>query len=162
MRASGSLFDFLKAPRMEGYSRVLYDHDGAENTSIGVGHLVHLGRMNPHNSAEAKFKNGLTDSQIEELFREDVRAPEREVNDHVRVPLTQNQFDALVSRAFNLRRAAFIDSTLLRLLNQGDYIGAAGQFSYLSSAYDKTHHSRRSLGGLEYRRGQEEALFSKR
>ena len=37
--------DFLKAPRMEGYSKVLYDNDGADNTTIGVGHFVHSGRL---------------------------------------------------------------------------------------------------------------------
>ena len=154
--------DFLKAPRMEGYSKVLYDNDGADNTTIGVGHFVHSGRLDSSNPAEAKFKNGLTDSQVEQLFWEDVRNPEREVDTHVRVPLTPNQFDALVSLAFNLRPRAFDHSTLLRVLKHGDYDGAAKHFAEFRYAYDKLHHERRHLPGLDHRRDEEQELFSRR
>lgn len=44
------------------------------------------------------------------------------------VPLNQNQFDALVSFAFNVGLEALGGSTLLRVLNDGDYQGAAEQF----------------------------------
>lgn len=46
----------------------------------------------------------------------------------VTVPLNQNQFDALVSLAYNIGVGAFADSTLLRELNQSDFQGAAEQF----------------------------------
>jgi GH24 family phage-related lysozyme (muramidase) len=50
------------------------------------------------------------------------------VNELVKVPMTQGQFDALVSLVFNIGRAQFATSTLLRLLNVGDKAGAAAQF----------------------------------
>jgi lysozyme len=156
MRASGNLFDFLKAKGMEGYSLVLYEHDGGHNTSIGVGHFVHPGGLDPSNPKEAKFKNGLTASQVEQLFRDDERDPEREVCSRVLVPLTQNQFDALVSFAFNLHWGEFASSTLLRMLNQGDYDGAAKQFQYWLRS-GKGHPP-----GLHHRRDQETALFGQR
>lgn len=51
------------------------------------------------------------------------------VNDHVTVPLTQNQFDALVDFTFNCGGPAFKTSTLLKKLNAGDYAGACAQFA---------------------------------
>lgn len=156
MHASRNLFDFLKAPRMEGYSLVLYEHDGGHNTSIGVGHFVHSGGLDPTNPKEAKFKNGLTASQVEQLFWDDERAPEHEVCSDVRVPLTQNQFDALVSFAFNLYGGEFASSTLLKMLNEGDYQGAADQFHRFHLA------NHRPAPGLPHRRDEEKALFRQR
>src|SRR5579864_6238940 len=50
------------------------------------------------------------------------------VNKVVHVPLTQNQFDALVDFVFNLGSGSFQSSTLLRKLNAKDYAGAAAEF----------------------------------
>lgn len=50
------------------------------------------------------------------------------VNEAVRIPLTQGQFDALVTFAYNIGAAAFRTSTLLELLNSNDIEGAAQQF----------------------------------
>jgi lysozyme len=49
-----------------------------------------------------------------------------DINRLVTVPLNQNQFDALLSFQYNT--GALANSTLLKLLNAGDYAGAAGQF----------------------------------
>lgn len=51
------------------------------------------------------------------------------VNRLVKVPLTQHQFDALVDFCFNAGNTAFAGSTLLRMLNAGDYDGASKQFA---------------------------------
>ncbi len=48
--------------------------------------------------------------------------------DPVAVPLTQNQFDALVSLIYNIGEGNFASSTLLKMLNAGNYRGAADQF----------------------------------
>ena len=141
---------------MEGYSRFLYDHDGAGNTTIGVGHFVHAGKKDPHNSSEEKFKNGLTDSQVESLFWSDMSQPVSDITDHVRVPLTQNQFDALASLVFNIGPTGFNDSKLLTLLNEGDYCGAANHFEDFRYA----HH--RLVTGLPERRRAEKELFVRR
>lgn len=50
------------------------------------------------------------------------------INNNVKVPLTQNQFDALVCFVYNIGVGNFKSSTMLSLINQGDYNGAAKQF----------------------------------
>jgi lysozyme len=86
--------------------------------TIGVGHT------GPH------VYEGLawTDQQITDALRDDVKIAEDCINKYVHVPLTQNQFDALVSFIFNIGITHFITSTLLRDLNAGDYVKAAEDF----------------------------------
>lgn len=71
----------------------------------------------------------------------------------VKAPLNQNQFDALVSFAYNLGLGALQESTLLKLLNSGDYAGAADEFPKWDRAGGHV------VGGLERRRMAEQALF---
>lgn len=63
-----------------------------------------------------------------DIFHSDVKWAEDAVNKYITVPLTQNQFDALVSFVFNIGASAFKKSTLRKILNQGDYEGAIKQF----------------------------------
>lgn len=51
------------------------------------------------------------------------------VSQLVRVPLTQGQWEALTDFCFNVGAEAFAHSTMCKLLNAGDYIGAANEFS---------------------------------
>lgn len=95
----------------------------------------------------------ITDAQAEELLREDVARFEPEVLRLVKVPLSQSQFDALVSFAYNLGSKNLGGSTLLRMLNAGDYKGAAGQFERWNKAGGKV------LAGLTRRRAAERKLF---
>lgn len=71
----------------------------------------------------------ITQQQADERFAVDLHTAETAVNSYVKVPLNQNQFDALISLVFNIGAEAFEESTLLKLLNQSSYIGAAAQFS---------------------------------
>lgn len=80
---------------------------------------------------------------------------ERAVSSSVKVPLTQNQFDALVSLTYNIGPGAFKHSTLLKLLNQGDYAGASQQFDVWIKAGGQT------VQGLVNRRAVEKAYFLK-
>lgn len=75
------------------------------------------------------------------------------VNSLVTVPLTQPEFDALVDFVYNAGAEAFHGSTMLRLLNAGDYHGAAGQFERWDHAGGK------EVAGLLRRRKAEEAEF---
>ncbi len=71
----------------------------------------------------------------------------------VTVDLDQDQFDALVSFTFNLGAGNLQSSTLLKLLNQGEYTQAADQFLRWNKA------GGRVLPGLTRRREAERALF---
>jgi GH24 family phage-related lysozyme (muramidase) len=95
----------------------------------------------------------ITEKQAEALLRKDIAWAEKAVNNLVVVPLTQNQFDALVSFVFNVGEGAFSTSTLLRLLNSGDYNGAANQFLRWNK------QKGRVLNGLTKRREEERKLF---
>src|ERR1700756_2482697 len=104
--------------RYEGFRSELYD-DPAGNCTIGFGHLVHLG---PTDGSEApELCAGITRQQALELLRTDAHTAAEAVRTRVTVPLSQPQFDALVSFAFNVGAGAFAGSTLLRLLNAGEY-----------------------------------------
>ena len=69
----------------------------------------------------------ITLQHAEEYFNKDIAQFVNSVNMLVKVPLTQGQFDALVSFAFNCGIANFRSSTLLRLLNSGNYEEAGEQ-----------------------------------
>lgn len=69
----------------------------------------------------------ITKEKAHELFQKDVAWAEDAVN-LVKAPLTQNQFDALVSFVFNIGAGAWKRSTMLKMLNAGDYAGATKQF----------------------------------
>lgn len=91
--------------------------------TVGIGHTASAGNPDPRKMPRDKDQPM---DRIIEIFRSDLRKYEREVNDAARVPLEQHEFDALVSFHFNtggIRRAR-----LTRLLNEGDYPGAAEAF----------------------------------
>lgn len=87
------------------------------------------------------------------MFASELADCERAVSAAVTVSLSQSQFDALVSFAYNVGIGAFRSSTLLRKLNAGDYQGAADQFLL----WDK--NDGKVMRGLTRRRQAERALF---
>lgn len=91
--------------------------------TIGYGHTRYV---HPNDTC--------TQAQAEQWLQQDIQLCVDEVNKYVTVPLTQGEFDALVDFAFNLGCASLNGSTLLRLLNQGDHQGAAGEFEKWSHA----------------------------
>jgi lysozyme len=95
----------------------------------------------------------ITQDQADALLLSDIAAAVTFVNQAVTVPLQQNQFDALVDFAFNLGRAALSGSTLLKLLNAGNFPGATAQFP----AWD--HAGGQVVAGLLRRRQAEQAMF---
>ncbi|MFV3380265.1 lysozyme [Pseudomonas sp. NY15354] len=95
----------------------------------------------------------ISKEQAERMLLNDVQRFEPEVERLVTVPLSQNQWDALVSFAYNLGSANLESSTLRRLLNSGDYAAAADQFPRWNKAGGKV------LAGLARRREAERALF---
>lgn len=97
----------------------------------------------------------ITQAEAETLLIKDLGRFETAVDKYVKVPVTQAMFDALVSFAFNCGEGALAESTLLRLLNQKDYTGAAAQFDRWVKGPNG------ALPGLVRRRDAEEALFRK-
>lgn len=93
-------------------------------------------------------------AQAEAWRCEDTAAAESAVNHMVRVPMTQGEFDALVDFVFNLGAQAFSGSTLLRLLNAGNYAAAADEFA----KWD--HCGGKEVAGLLRRRLAEKAEFA--
>lgn len=86
--------------------------------TIGVGHT----------GPEVVEGSVITKDEAISIFQKDVKWAEDAVNNKVEVPLNQNQFDALVSFIFNIGETAWYKSTMLRLLNKGDYEGVIKQF----------------------------------
>lgn len=94
-----------------------------------------------------------TQAQADAWLVQEYDAFERKVRALIKVAVTPNQLGALVSFAYNVGVGALQSSTLLRLLNQGDYTGAAAQFARWDKAAGKT------LAGLTRRRKAEADLF---
>lgn len=95
----------------------------------------------------------ITNAEATALLREDVANFENAVTRAVRVPITENQFAALVSFAYNVGSGALNSSTLLRRLNAGDTFGAADEFLRWNRAGGSV------LAGLTRRRAAERELF---
>ncbi|WP_374951120.1 lysozyme [Mucilaginibacter sp.] len=83
------------------------------------------------------------------------------VNQQVKVPLNQNQFNALVSFAYNVGTGALQKSTLLHKLNQSDYQGAADQLLAWNKVTDPRSEQKVVSKTLSNRRLQERSLFLK-
>lgn len=111
--------------------------------TIGVGHT----------GPDVKPGMVITLDRSDELLRSDLARFESAVSGLLRVPVSQGQFDALVSLAFNVGSGAVGKSTLLRLLNAGDKAGAADEFLRWNKAGGKV------LPGLTARRAAERDLF---
>lgn len=99
----------------------------------------------------------ITKLHADRFLMEDVEEVEGAVNRMVAVPLTQGQFDALVSFAFNLGAGKLSRSTLLKQLNKGNYSLAAGQFERW--VYASQRGMKVKLHGLVVRREEEKELF---
>lgn len=95
----------------------------------------------------------ITELQAEQLFKKELNKFEIAVTNLVKVPLAENQFSALVSFTYNVGMEALRNSTLLKLLNQGNYLKAADEFPRWNKAGGKV------LPGLVTRRAKERALF---
>lgn len=102
-----------------------------------------------------------TDAQADKALAQDVAQFERDVTSLVKVQINQNQFDALVSFAYNCGSdidsddiaEGLGDSTLLKKLNAGDYDGAANEFPKWNKSGGKV------MSGLTKRRAAERSLF---
>lgn len=117
------------------------DPPGSGRYSIGIGHAgAHAGQV-------------ITTAQGWQFFDDDIAAVEHTINDLVKVPLSQGQYDALADFIFNEGVGHFETSTLLKLLNAGDYAGAAAQLPRWDYAGGQVNED------LEARRAQDQQEF---
>jgi lysozyme len=115
-------------------------------TTIGWGTTGELGhKISPGTVWTAK--------ECDDAFLNDMRQFENAVKHAVKVPLTQYQFDALVSFTYNCGQGALQKSTLLKRVNAKDFAGAAGEFRKWNKGGGKV------LAGLTRRRASESLLF---
>ena len=132
--------DFIA--RWEGMELQVYK-DSAGLDTIGVGHLVR---------ASEDFSEGITETEALAILEADMHEA-IQCDQNVDVDLDDAQAAALCSFCFNLGCKAFNGSTLLRLLNQGNYRAAALQFG----RWD--HAGGVRVKGLTNRRAAEMNLF---
>jgi lysozyme len=110
--------------------------------TIGYGHIKNV-----------KEGDSINRDEAEHLLEEELPEYEGYINDMVKVPLNQCQFDALCAWVYNLGPTNLNDSTLLKLLNAGDYHLIPSQIKRWNKAGGKT------LQGLIRRREAEALLF---
>jgi lysozyme len=102
----------------------------------------------------------ITRAEADARLRSDAEEAAAAVRRSVRVPLSQAQFDALVSWTFNLGTGALASSTLLRRLNRGDYEGAAEEIQRWNKLRDAESGELVVSQGLVNRRRAEREMFS--
>lgn len=146
MHISPSGIDLIR--NFESLRLNAYD-DGVGVWTIGFGTTKYP------NGTRVKKGDTCTLDQAKAYMHNDLKAFEQTVSSAVKVPINQNQFDALVSLAYNIGSTAFKNSTLVKRLNEGNYKAAAEQFGLWVNARGKR------LQGLVNRRAIEKALFLK-
>lgn len=145
MKLSENGINMLK--EFEGFKSIPY-LDSANVPTIGYGSTFYANNQ-PVTMTDAP----ISEEQAHRLMIKVLARFELAVNDAVKVPINQNQFDALVLLTYNIGIGAFNGSTLLKELNKGNYSAAAGQFKWWRMAGGKV------LKGLVTRRAKEKTLF---
>ena len=141
---------------VEGIRLQVYK-DSAGLDTIAVGHLL----TDAEKAAGAiqiagfpvPYAQGLTRGQVDALLGQDLLVAETVVNANITVPLTQGQFDALVSFVFNIGGGKFLRSTLFAELQSGNYADVPTQLRAYKYAGGKVD------AGLINRREKEVALW---
>jgi lysozyme len=115
MAIAKSTLDFIT--KEEGARNKAYK-DSKGLPTIGVGHLIKA-------DEQYLLTATLTDEQVQELLRSDLKWCSEAVETSVKVPLQQHQFDALYSLCFNIGETNFKKSTVVKKINENDLQGAA-------------------------------------
>jgi len=115
MAIAKSTLDFIT--KEEGSRNKAYQ-DSKGLWTIGVGHLI-------KEDEQYLLTANLTNDQVEDLLRKDLKWCSEAVETSVKVPLQQHQFDALYSLCFNIGGTNFSNSTVVKKINQNDMQGAA-------------------------------------
>lgn len=157
MRIDQAGIDFIKS--VEGVKPFAY-LDVAGLPTVGAGHLLTQDELTSGkiyiDGRSYKYHDGLPDDVIDRLLLRDLHIAELVVNSNVKVKLTQSQYNALVSFAFNVGVGAFRKSTLLRVLNESNYVSVPDQMRrWVFSAGQQ-------IRGLKKRREKEIELWNEK
>ena len=160
LAGGGAVLTMHLIKRLEGLRLEVYQ-DVAGFWTVGYGHLItQADNLYPYSDVTE-----ITEAEADRLLAQDMRIAQGIVAQHVRVPLTPAQRDALVSFVFNIGPGApgakdgFVylkngqPSTMLRKINAGDFEGAAAEFDKWVLAGGQR------VNGLIARRAEERALF---
>ncbi len=124
------------------------DRKGNQLYSIGYGHQIQP------NERELLIET-ITPEKALQLFQKDIESMRKQLNSLIKVPINKNQQLALLSLRYNIGPDAFAKSSVLRLLNEGNYTGSALRFADWNISEGMINR------GLVARRERERALFSK-
>ena len=122
-----------------------------KGATIGYGHLVKPGE---------DFTNGITEQQAIALLRSDIATAERAVQDNITAHMSQPQYDALVSLAYNIGASGFKNSTVVKYINNPDFHSSV--YSDLESAWKAWNRTQGKVSnGLINRRQNEWNLYKR-
>lgn len=144
MKVSSKGLELIK--EFEGFSSTAY-LCSAKKATIGYGNTFW------EDGTPVKIGDQISKERAETLLKHVVDNFSVAVEVDIKIEVTQNQFDAMVSLAYNIGLGAFKNSTLLRQLNRGDFVGASQEFL----RWDKSNG--KPLLGLTRRREREKLLF---
>ena len=142
----------------EGYHQAL--NDGSDRCTT---YRCQAGKLSIGYGCTEGITEGMvwTREEAEAALRRELVQFEAGVNRLVTVDITQNEFDAMVSLAYNIGLGGFEGSTVLRRLNAGDRAGAAEAFKMWDKYTDPSTKQILVSNGLVSRREREAALFLK-
>ena len=144
MKVSNKGLELIK--EFEGFSSTAY-LCSAKKATIGYGNTFW------EDGTPVKIGDQISKERAEALLKHVVDNFSVAVEVDIKIEVTQNQFDAMVSLAYNIGLGAFKNSTLLRQLNRGNFVGASQEFL----RWDKSNG--KPLLGLTRRREREKLLF---
>ena len=123
-------------------------HPDRGTMTIGYGHTQDVGTLS------ARYPNGIPEPVARSILDADILPAIAAVRRNLRVPVSQNQFDALVDYAFNAGAGALASSPMLQHLNAGNPEAAADAF-----ATSRITQKGQVLQGLKNRRADEADMF---
>ncbi len=172
LRTSDKGIEFIKlyeGTHKSGSKHVKYDDSldpKKAKATIGYGHLIantNKAGVTYSNSNEIKngitkseFMSGIDDARATQLLRQDLITAENGVKKHIKVPLSQNEFDALVSLSFNSgadrlgQKKGGGDTQIKILINKGDYCNGIDEIADITNGL---------TAGLVKRRQAEMTIF---
>jgi len=133
--------------------------DSAGLPTIGIGHLLDSGFVINIAGEQVDTREGISQAQMYQLLEQDLIPAENRVRQDVIVLLNQNQFDSLVCFTFNVGTNAFRTSTLLKVLNAGNYQAVPDAMRLWNKVTDPNTGAKIVSSGLVNRREKEIKLW---